>query len=87
MPDVEPGRWSPLSATVVDGTPDALTVVRDGRAGVQDEGSQLVALALARAEVDGADLHWLDACAGPGGKAALLDGLAAERGARILAVE
>lgn len=87
MPDVEPGRWSPLSATVVDGTPDALAVVRDGRAGVQDEGSQLVALALARAEVDGADLHWLDACAGPGGKAALLDGLAAERGARILAVE
>ena len=82
-----------LTATSSAGLPvrfyvrEGPAVVRDGRAGVQDEGSQLVALALARAEVDGADLHWLDACAGPGGKAALLDGLAAERGARILAVE
>ena len=53
-----------------------------GQAGVQDEGSQLVALALAGAGVDGPDTRWLDLCAGPGGKAALLAGLAAERGAR-----
>ena len=84
---MEPGRWSPLAATLIDGTPDALGVVRDGSVGVQDEGSQLVALALARAAVDGPDALWLDACAGPGGKAAVLDGLVSERGGRLMAVE
>jgi 16S rRNA (cytosine967-C5)-methyltransferase len=40
---------------------------------VQDEGSQLVALALAGAPVLGDDGGaWLDLCAGPGGKAAVL---------------
>ena len=87
LPEVEPGRWSPLAGTLVDGTPDSLACVRDGRAGVQDEGSQLVALALARAVVDGDAGQWLDVCAGPGGKAALLDGLAEERGGRLTAVE
>ncbi len=84
---VEQGRWSPLAGLLVEGTPDGLDVVRDGRAGVQDEGSQLVTLALARAGIEGSDGSWLDACAGPGGKAALLDGLARERGARLTAVE
>jgi 16S rRNA (cytosine967-C5)-methyltransferase len=87
LPEVEPGRWSPLAATLVEGAPDGLAVVRDGRVGVQDEGSQLAALALARAPIDGDDVRWLDACAGPGGKAALLDGLAAQHGGRLLAVE
>lgn len=87
LPEVEPGRWSPRAAVLIDGTPEQLACVRDGRAGVQDEGSQLVALALARAQVDGSDEVWLDACAGPGGKAALLDALAAERGGRLIAVE
>ena len=36
-------------------TPATLAAVRDGRAGVQDEGSQLVALALAAAPLDGPD--------------------------------
>nr|MDQ6938216.1 hypothetical protein [Actinomycetota bacterium] len=58
-----------------------------GRAGVQDEGSQLCALALVAAPVAGRDEHWLDLCAGPGGKAALLAGLAAERGAHLTANE
>jgi 16S rRNA (cytosine967-C5)-methyltransferase len=61
--------------------------VREGRAGVQDEGSQLVALALAGAPLEGPDTKWLDGCAGPGGKAALLAALAAERGATLLASE
>lgn len=87
VPGVQPGRWSPLSAVVMDGTPEALACVRDGRVGVQDEGSQLVALALVRASLDGPDEWWLDACAGPGGKAALLEGFAAERGATLIAVE
>ncbi|SCD72477.1 16S rRNA (cytosine967-C5)-methyltransferase [Streptomyces sp. IgraMP-1] len=36
---------------------------------------------------EGSDSRWLDACAGPGGKAALLAGLAAQRGATLLASE
>jgi 16S rRNA (cytosine967-C5)-methyltransferase len=54
---------------------------------VQDEGSQLVALALADAPLDGRDERWLDLCAGPGGKSALLAALAGGRGARLLANE
>ena len=61
--------------------------MRDGRAGVQDEGSQLVAIMLAEADVDGPDARWLDLCAGPGGKAALLGALAAQRGATLVANE
>lgn len=87
LPEVEPGRWSPLAATLVDGPPEALACVRDGSAGVQDEGSQLVALALSRAEVVDDRGRWLDMCAGPGGKAAMLDGLAREAGGHLIAVE
>ena len=82
-----PGPWSDRAVHLSEGAPGELAPVRDGRAGVQDEGSQLVALALAAAPLDGPDRLWLDLCAGPGGKAVLLDGLAAERGARLLAVE
>jgi 16S rRNA (cytosine967-C5)-methyltransferase len=78
---------SPLGVTLDGGDPGAIPAVRDGRAGVQDAGSQLVALALARAVVEGRDERWLDLCAGPGGKAALLAALAGERGARLLANE
>ncbi|WP_405739780.1 rRNA cytosine-C5-methyltransferase [Streptomyces sp. NBC_01525] len=83
-----PGRWSPYAVRLAEGgEPGALDAVREGRAGVQDEGSQLVALALANAPVEGDDRRWLDGCAGPGGKAALLAALAAERGAALLASE
>lgn len=83
-----PGRWSPYAVRLAEGgEPGALAPVREGRAGVQDEGSQLVALALAAAPLDGPDERWLDGCAGPGGKAALLGALAAERGAALVAAE
>ncbi|CAB4694865.1 unannotated protein [freshwater metagenome] len=59
----------------------------EGRAGVQDEGSQLVAVALAVAPLSGQDSTWLDLCAGPGGKSALLAALAAQRGAGLVAGE
>ncbi len=76
-----PGRWSPYAVRLAEGgEPGAIDAVRDGRAGVQDEGSQLVALALANAPLDGPDRRWLDGCAGPGGKAALLAALAARAG-------
>lgn len=56
--------------------------------GVQDEGSQLVTLALVDVPVR-SDHRWLDMCAGPGGKAALLSAIAAERDhtIRVLANE
>ncbi|MGS2586784.1 RsmB/NOP family class I SAM-dependent RNA methyltransferase [Streptomyces hebeiensis] len=83
-----PGRWSPHAVRLADGgEPGAVDAVREGRAGVQDEGSQLVALALAAAPLEGRDTRWLDGCAGPGGKAALLGALAAGRGAALLAAE
>ena len=69
------------------GDPRAVPAVAEGRAGVQDEGSQLVAMALAEAPLEGRDELWLDLCAGPGGKAGLLAALAAERGARLVASE
>lgn len=68
-----PARWSPWGVQR-PGNPSELAAVRSGRAGVQDEGSQLVVLAASRAaEAAG---PWLDLCAGPGGKSALLRGLA-----------
>lgn len=83
-----PGRWSPYAVRLAEGgEPGAIAAVHEGRAGVQDEGSQLVALALANAPVEGRDERWLDGCAGPGGKAAMLAGLAAQRGAALLAAE
>lgn len=82
-----PGAFSPYAVYLTSGAPGDLAAVRDGRAHVQDEGSQLAALALAGAEVTGEDRRWLDLCAGPGGKAALLGSLAALRGARLTAVE
>jgi 16S rRNA (cytosine967-C5)-methyltransferase len=80
----EAGRWSPYAATIA-GDPGRLPAVRDGRAGVQDEGSQLVALALARAGAEAGP--WLDLCAGPGGKSALLAGLAGAQGDLFVASE
>jgi 16S rRNA (cytosine967-C5)-methyltransferase len=81
----EPARWSPFGVYLAHGDPAAILAVRERRATVQDEASQLAALALTRAEVTGQDQQWLDMCAGPGGKAGLLAGLAAGRGARLLA--
>ncbi|HET7399476.1 MAG TPA: transcription antitermination factor NusB [Intrasporangium sp.] len=71
---------SPVGAVLTEGDPGAIPAVREGRAAVQDEGSQLLALALAAARVDAeAGERWVDLCAGPGGKAGLLAGLAVER--------
>jgi 16S rRNA (cytosine967-C5)-methyltransferase len=83
----EPTPYSPYGVVSAGGSPRDLPAVAEGRAGVQDEGSQLVAHALAAADVEGPDQRWLDLCAGPGGKAALLATLAAARGARVVANE
>jgi len=81
------GRYSPYAVYLPGGDPGQLAPVRDGRALVQDEGSQLVARALTLAPVDGDTGRWLDLCAGPGGKTALLAALAMDSGARVTAVE
>jgi 16S rRNA (cytosine967-C5)-methyltransferase len=91
-----PGRYSPWAARWLAGDPGRVPAVREGRAGIQDEGSQLVALALARAGVHGSPAgaeRWLDLCAGPGGKTALLAALAHQapgtsgRPSRLTAIE
>ncbi|MGJ0121300.1 RsmB/NOP family class I SAM-dependent RNA methyltransferase [Williamsia sp. MIQD14] len=82
------GAYSPYCVYLPGGDPGALDAVREHLAGVQDEGSQLVARALTVAEVDGPDTgRWLDLCAGPGGKAALVGAVADIVGARLDAVE
>jgi 16S rRNA (cytosine967-C5)-methyltransferase len=80
-------RWSPVGGYLAEGDPAAIGAVAEGRAGVQDEASQLAAIALTRADVGTPDDRWLDLCAGPGGKARLLAGLAAGTGAHLAAAE
>jgi len=88
--DAEPGRWSPYAFTLDSGNPADL--IASGQAAVQDEASQLAAIALTRAPLAPAATdanananananaeggeRWLDLCAGPGGKSRLLQGLA-----------
>ncbi len=84
------GTASPVSRYGVEltaGVPGEIPAVAEGRAGVQDAGSQAVALALAEAPLEGRDERWLDLCAGPGGKSALLAAVAGAHGARLLAGE
>lgn len=73
------GPASPVGVEIT-GSPANITAVRDGFARVQDQGSQLMVLALVHAEVIGQDRRWFDMCAGPGGKAALMAAFALERG-------
>jgi 16S rRNA (cytosine967-C5)-methyltransferase len=81
------GRYSPYAVYLPGGDPGRLEPVRDGAALVQDEGSQLVARALTLAELDGPNSgRWLDLCAGPGGKTALLAALAPSA-AQVTAIE
>ncbi|SNS13025.1 16S rRNA (cytosine967-C5)-methyltransferase [Streptosporangium subroseum] len=72
----EPAQYSPYAAYLPEGDPGAVPAVAESRAAVQDEASQLVVLALTRVPVEGTDSRWLDLCAGPGGKAGLLDAIA-----------
>jgi 16S rRNA (cytosine967-C5)-methyltransferase len=81
------GRYSPYAVYLPGGDPGQLPAVRDGQALVQDEGSQLVARALTLAPVADDAGRWLDLCAGPGGKTALLAALGAGSGALVTAVE
>ena len=85
--DAHPAEFSPVGAILDGGDPLKLAPVKEGRARVQDEGSQLAALALSRARPITPGEQWLDLCAGPGGKAALLAAEAAAGGAILTANE
>lgn len=78
---------SPLGYTLDGGDPTDLEDVRSGALRVQDQGSQLAALALSRARAAKPGESWLDLCAGPGGKAALLAAEAQLAGATMVANE
>lgn len=69
-----PTLYSPYGVRLA-GSPGSIPAVRDRRAGVQDEGSQLIGEIFAKVASNSKD--WLDLCAGPGGKAALVSSIAA----------
>lgn len=85
--DAYPAEYSPVGAVLDGGDPLRIGAVREGRSRVQDEGSQIAALALSRARPIRAGELWLDICAGPGGKAALLAAEAHLGGASLVANE
>ena len=64
------GTYSVLS----DHLPNQYVAIKDKRAGIQDMGSQLISEILFATKDENAK-SWLDLCAGPGGKAALLNNL------------
>ena len=77
-------KYSPFGATSVD-IPSEIDLIRKRRAGVQDEGSQLVADVFSKAAMS--QMDWLDLCAGPGGKAALISSIAKMNGKEFIANE
>jgi 16S rRNA (cytosine967-C5)-methyltransferase len=82
-----PNRFSPFGFSIDSGNPGEITEVRIGTARVQDEGSQIAALALVGFKSLEPGEKWLDMCAGPGGKAALLAALAKQSKASLVANE
>ena len=83
----EGGEATPFSpyGIIAHKPPSEYQAVRSHRVGVQDEGSQLVAALFFDSVKDPQSL--LDACAGPGGKAALLSRLSKEAGCDFTANE
>ncbi len=84
---LRPHRLSPIGVELDGGDPGRLPLVASGVVRVQDPGSQLAALALTRARPVRQGERWLDLCAGPGGKAALLAAEARIGGAELTANE
>ncbi len=79
--------FSPFGFRLGGGDPEALVRASGGALRVQDEGSQLAALSLTRAMPVREGEMWLDLCAGPGGKTAVLAAEALALGARLEANE
>ena len=79
---VEQGQASPIGF-LAKGNLDRYLEIPGVR--VQDQGSQLVALALGKVADTGG--KWLDMCAGPGGKAALLESLLEDKPGNLTCYE
>ncbi|WP_282836628.1 RsmB/NOP family class I SAM-dependent RNA methyltransferase [Microbacterium flavum] len=79
--------YSPIGFRSGGGDPGTVVAASDGRVRVQDEGSQLAALALSRAVPVREGEVWLDLCAAPGGKTAVLAAEALAHSARLEANE
>ena len=77
-------RYSHYGAKI-DETPNSLQLIRSRKAGIQDEGSQVLTQIFA--EVTKNSATTLDMCAGPGGKAALLSHIVASSGRDFVANE
>ena len=77
------GPTSPIGYTLFEGDPGRHPGVANGSLRVQDQGSQLVTLALTDVTQVNPEERWLDLCAGPGGKAVLLAALAKREGAHL----
>ena len=87
IPHTESGKFSPRALTLRGGDPHDIESVARGDLRIQDEGSQLAALALTRCRPIRSDEVWLDMCAGPGGKTALLAAESEGTGVSITANE
>lgn len=84
----EPLRlYAPTAFGSQGGDPHAVIRASGGTVRVQDEGSQLVALALTAVKPVTPGERWLDLCAGPGGKTALLAAIAHENDVTLEANE
>jgi len=86
-PDGTRTSYSPVGFRLRAGDPEPLVRASGGTVRVQDEGSQLAALALTRLAPVAEGERWLDLCAGPGGKTALLAADALAHGATLEANE
>jgi len=84
---LEPHPSSPIGFISPSGNPNDVAAVRHGEMRVQDAGSQLVAMVVAKAKPIADREVWLDLCAGPGGKAALLAAIADQVGADLVCNE
>lgn len=80
---VTKGKASPIGFVLESGDPSKFPGVSTGSMRVQDQGSQLVTMALANASKISQGEQWLDVCAGPGGKAVLMAAMASEAGAEL----
>jgi 16S rRNA (cytosine967-C5)-methyltransferase len=85
--DIRANPFSPFGFSIDSGNPGDIPEIRSGLARVQDEGSQIAAMALVAFKDVKDNETWLDMCAGPGGKAALLAALASQSGASLVANE
>lgn len=88
LQNVSAATYSPVGFHLDNnGNPNQLTAQGGGKVRVQDEGSQLAALALIAAR----DVHegeaWLDMCAAPGGKSAVLAASAQKHACSLVANE